>query len=186
MKTRLIPITILVLALALPGAAYTQEADPVAVVSAMYEAFNAGDIDAFVAFYAKDAVIDIVPFGTHTGQEEIRAWAEGLMALNAEMELEVLQVDGNTVTVRSWYVDDQWRPLGIVLEAVEELTVQDGRITADIWTTTEESLAEVQAAMAALPETGGAPFPTYALVMALGGLGILGGLGLRRTSGRAQ
>ena len=178
MKTRLIAITTLVVMLALPVALYAQETDPVAVVTAMYEAFNAGDIDAFVALYADDAVIDIVPFGTHTGQEEIRVWAEGLMALNAEMKLEILQVDGNTVTVKSWYLDDDWRALGIVLEAIEELTVQDGKITADIWTTTEESLAEVQAAMATLPETGGVAFPTYALVMALGGLAILGGLGL--------
>jgi LPXTG-motif cell wall-anchored protein len=33
--------------------------------------------------------------------------------------------------------------------------------------------------MAALPETGGAAFPSYALAMALGGLAILGGLGLK-------
>ena len=155
MKTRLIAVATLIVVLALPGALYAQETDPVAVVNAMYEAFNAGDIDAFLALYTDDAVIDIVPFGTHTGQEEIRAWAEGLMALNAEMKLELLQVDGNTVSVKSWYSDDDWRPLGIVLEATEELTVQDGKITADIWTTTEESLAEVQAAMATLPQRQG-------------------------------
>jgi hypothetical protein len=179
MKTRLIAVATLILVLAVPGALYAQETDPVAVVNAMYEALNAGDIDAFLAQYAEDAVIDIVPFGTHTGHEEIRVWAEGLMALNAEMKLEILQVDGNTVTAKSWYSDDDWKALGIVLEATEELTVQDGKITADIWTTTEESLAEVQAAMATLPETGGVALPTYALAMALGGLGILGGLGLK-------
>jgi limonene-1,2-epoxide hydrolase len=179
MKTRLIAIATLVVVLALPGALYAQEADPVAVVNAMYEALNAGDIDAFVALYAEDAVIDIVPFGAHAGHEEIRTWADGLMALNAEMKLELLQVEGNTVTLKSWYEDDDWRALGIVLEAVEEVSVQDGKITADIWTTTEETLAEVQAAMAALPETGGAAFPGNALAVALGGLAVSGGLGLK-------
>jgi hypothetical protein len=186
MKTRLIAVATLIVVLALPGALYAQETDPVAVVNAMYEAFNAGELDAFLALYTDDAVIDIVPFGTHTGQEEIRAWAEGLMALNAEMKLELLQVDGNTVTVKSWYEDDDWRALGIVLEATEELSVQDGKITADIWTTTEESLAEVQAAMATLPQTGGVALPTHALVMALGGLGILSGLGLKLSRRRPQ
>jgi hypothetical protein len=168
----------LALMLALPLALYAQETDTVAVVTAMYEAFNAGDIDAFLTLYAEDAIIDIVPFGAHSGHEEIRTWAEGLMALNAEMELEILHVDGNTVTVKSWYSDDDWRALGIVLEAVEELTVQDGKISVDTWITTDETLAEVQTAMAALPETGGVAFPTYAPVMVLGSLGILVGIGL--------
>jgi limonene-1,2-epoxide hydrolase len=177
-KKLLITMMALALMLALPLALYAQETDSVAVVTAMYEALNAGDIDAFLTLYAEDAIIDIVPFGAHSGHEEIRTWAEGLMALNAEMELEILQVDGNTVTVRSWYSDDDWRALGIVLEAVEELTVQDGKISVDTWITTDETLAEVQAAMATLPETGGVAFPTYAPVMVLGSLGILVGIGL--------
>jgi hypothetical protein len=61
---------------------------------------------------------------------------------------------------------------------MEEYVVQDGKITSYTWTPTEETVAKLQAAMAALPETGGVVFPTYALIMALGGLGILSGLGL--------
>ena len=177
-KKLLITLMAFAVTLALPLALYAQETDTVAVVTAMYEALNAGDIDAFMALYAEDAIIDIVPFGTHSGHEEIRAWAEGLIELNAEMELEILQVDGDRVTVKSWYADDDWRALGIVLEAVEELTVQDGKISVDTWITTDETLAEVQAAMATLPDTGGVATPTYAPVMALGRLGILVGIGL--------
>ena len=43
---------------------------------------------------------------------------------------------------------------------------------------TPESLAKMEAAMAALPETGGVAFPSYALAMALGGLALVGGLSL--------
>jgi hypothetical protein len=177
-KKLLIAMTAFAVMLALPLAVCAQETDPVAVVTAMYDALNAGDIDAFLALYAEDAIIEIVPFGAHTGHEEIRMWAEGLMELNADMELEVLQVDGNVVTAKSWYSDDDWRAMGIVLEAVEELTVEDGKITVDTWVTTDETLAAVEAAMAALPETGRVATPTYTPLMALGVLGILAGIGL--------
>jgi hypothetical protein len=110
--------------------------------------------------------------------EEIRAWMEGLLPLNPQMEFEILQVEGDAVTLKSWYTDDDFRALGIVLEATEVIVVQDGKIASDTWTVTDESMAELQAAMAALPESGGDPFPSPALLMALGGLAILGGLGL--------
>lgn len=193
MKTHLIATTILVLALALPVALYAQETDPAAVITAFYEAFNAGDIDAFVAFYADDAVQAIEPsppFGTYVGHDEIRAWAEGYMAVNGQMEFEILQVEGDTITVKSRYWDDDIRALGIAyLEAIEVTTIQGGKIVADTYTVTEESMAEFQAAMAALPQTGG-PSATGTLPMWLGvgGLLLLAlglGVGLRRTSGRA-
>jgi limonene-1,2-epoxide hydrolase len=186
MKTRLIAITTLVVMLALPLALYAQETDPAAVVTAAYEAWNAGDVDAYVALMADDAVVDMPSFGTHTGLEEIRAWMEGLLPLNPQMEFEILQVEGDAVTLKSWYTDDDFRALGIVLEATEVIVVQDGKITSDTWTVTDESMAELQAAMAALPETGGDPFPTHALLMALGGLAILGGLGLGQLRRRSH
>jgi len=189
MKTHLIAITTLVLVLALPVTLYAQETDPAAVVTASYEAFNAGDIDAFVAFYADDAVEAIEPsppFGTYVGHEEIRAWAEGLMALNAGMEVvEILEVEGDTISVKSRYWDDDIRALGIAyLEAIEVTTLQGGKIVADTYTVTEESMAEFQAAMAALPQTGGpSPIATLPSWLGVGGLLLLAlgvGLGLRR------
>jgi ketosteroid isomerase-like protein len=180
MKTRLIAMTMLVGMLALPLALYAQETDPAAVVTAYYEAALAGDIDAYLALVADDAVVVIPGFGTYTGLEEIRAWMEGLSALNAHSEYEILQVEGDTVTLRTTYTDDDFRALGVVLEADEVIVVQDGKVTSDTWTITDESMAELQAAMAALPQTGGDPYPSYALLMALGGLAIFGGLGLER------
>jgi hypothetical protein len=46
------------------------------------------------------------------------------------------------------------------------------------WTITDESFAKLQAAVAALPETGRVATPTYAPVMVLGSLRILAGIGL--------
>jgi len=197
MKTHLIAITTLVLVLALPVALYAQETDPAAVVTALYEAFNAGDIDAFVACYADDAVEAVEPsppFGTYVGHEEIRAWAEPLIALNGQMEFEILQVEGDTITVKSRYWDDDIRALGIAyLEAIEVTTIQGGKIVADTYTVTEESMAEFQAAMAALelPETGVGPPPTERLPswVGVGGLLLLAlglSLGLLRASSRSR
>ena len=123
MKTGLIAIATLVAMLALPLALYAQETDPAAVVTAAYEAWNAGDVDAYVALVADDAVVDMPGFGTYAGLEEIRAWMEGLVPLNPYMGFEILQVEGDTVTVKSTYTDDDFRALGIVLEATEVVVV---------------------------------------------------------------
>lgn len=179
MKTRVIAIITLAVTLAFPLALYAQETDPAAVVIAAYEAWNAGDVDAYMALVADDAVVDMPGFGTHAGREEIRAWMEGLVPLNPQMEFEILQMDGDTVTLRSWYTDDDFRALGIVLEARETIVVQDGKMMSDTWIVTDESMAELQAAMATLPQTGGEPFSSHALLMVLGGLAVMAGLGMK-------
>lgn len=187
MKTRLITITTLVLVLALPVALYAQETDPAAVVTADAEALNAGDVDAAMALWADDAVVKLVPAlppgspDTYTGAEQIRAWLESLVAMNFEIEVEILQVEGNTVTTLTKTWVDPTREMGVApLVATEVYTVQDGKIKGLTWTISDESLAALQAAMAALPVTGGDVPSGYnsALLMALGGLAILGGLGL--------
>jgi ketosteroid isomerase-like protein len=175
MKKRLISLAVLVVLLVLPTALYAQETEPEAVVTAVFEAINAGDIEAALAYYADDAVVEIVPFATHTGIEEIRAYFEGNAELNAALEYENFQVEGDTVTVTVRYTDDDLRALDLNLEGIEVVTLQDGKIVAETWTATDETMAALEAAMAALPETGGEILPIHALVIALGGLSIAGG-----------
>ena len=181
MKTHLIAITTLVLVLALPVALYAQKTDPAAVVTAVYEAFNAGDVDAVKALYADDAVVHFPDWDeTYTGAEEIHPWVEELVAASFAVEVESLQVEEDTITATISAWADPSRELDIApLVSTDVCTVKDGRIASQTSTLTEESQAKLMAAMAALPETGGAAFPTYALIMALGGLAILGGLGLQ-------
>lgn len=179
MRTRLMAITVLALILALPGALLAQESDPEAVIRSVYEALNAGDVEAALAIFADDAVLDLGAFGRFSGKEELRASFEREVSLNAHWELEDAQVEGNTVTFTSRYTSDDMRALGVTLEATEVVTIQDGLIVTDTWTITEESIAELQAAMATLPQTGGAVFPFHVVAMALGGLAVCGGLGLR-------
>ena len=178
-------MTALVVMLALPAALYAQETDPASVVIADAEAISAGDIDAAMALWADDAVVKLVPPippdspDTYTGKAELRAWFESLVAMNFKIEVEILQVEGDTVTALAKTWVDPTREMGVApLVATEVYTVHDGKIKGLTWTLSDESLANLQAAMAALPESGGDAFPTYALVMALAGLAIVGGIGL--------
>ena len=103
------------------------------------------------------------------------------------MEVTVLSVEGNTVTVESRVWQSDTRALGVApLVATEVCVVEDGKIKSMTWTMSDESLAALGAALAALPETGGGTFPAYAWVVALGGLAVAGGLGIEYLRRRAQ
>jgi LPXTG-motif cell wall-anchored protein len=188
MKTRVISLVVLValvVLLALPMSVSAQETDPEALLTTIYETLVAGDFEGVLSYYADDAVLTLVPIATYTGKEEIRTYFEEFEAGNATLEVEILQVEGDTVTSRTWYSNDDLRALGLTLESIDEITFQDGKIVTETATLTDESLAALQAAMATLPETGGETLPFYALVMILGGLVVSCGLGvgfLRRRS----
>ncbi|NIN64529.1 MAG: DUF4440 domain-containing protein [Anaerolineae bacterium] len=191
MKRLVIAVTVIVVMLVLPGALSAQESDPVAVVTALYEAVNAGDVEAALALYSDDAVIymPVPPPGmpdTYTGKEEVRAWIENEVARNTEYVLLATQVDGTTVVATTSVADDVLRSFGLTsLEQTDEFTIQDGKVTARTHAFTEESLATLGAAAAALPETGGLGLAGM-LPFWLGAGGLLIatlGLGLRRLSG---
>lgn len=125
------------------------------LVGTLEEALNAGDVNAAMALFTADAVVKLVPAlppgspDTFTGAEEIRAWFEELVAMNFEIGIEVLQVEGDTVTTRTSTWVDATREMGVApLVATEVYTVQDGKIKGFTWTISDESLAKVQAAMA--------------------------------------
>ena len=182
MKKLLMIMVALVIILALPLMLNAQEADPAKVVTDHVEVFKTGDLDAALTYFADDAVYRLEFMDeTYTGKDEIRAWWDDLAAQNFDIEIEVVKVEEDTVTTNTKTWVDFTRELGIApLEATEVYIVQDGKIVSGTWTPTEESIAKLQAAMApeALPESGGATFPTYVAVLTLATLAILGGLGL--------
>ena len=194
MKTRLIFSIIFIAMLILPGTLNAQTMTPEEVVTAMIEAENAGDLEAQIALFADDAVYAILPPPPDmpepiVGTDAIRARRAGVAAVNGESSTEITQVDGNIVTTLSRYSDDGIKSMGLdYIEGVEEYVIEDGKITSYTWTMTDESLAKLQAAMPpeTLPESGSTAFPTFTLVLTLGGLAILGGVGvvLRRRHAR--
>jgi uncharacterized protein (TIGR02246 family) len=72
-------------------------------------AFNAGDLDAFVAVYDDDATLMVPPDGTRvSGKAEIRRHSEPLFALRPAAEIKViekLETDGLALTLANWTLD---------------------------------------------------------------------------------
>jgi hypothetical protein len=184
---------VLVVVLALPLALYAQETDPLSVVDAWHDALNAYDIDTALSYLADGAVITFVPplaeSGVFSGQEEIRGLYEGFVAANFACTLSDCRVDGETVTCINTYTDDGLQAMGVDLIEGEWLgIVRDGKIQSYTFTITPESLAKFPPAPEAMPVAGGPAPSSYSptLLIALGGLAILGGLGLLRRSSRQR
>jgi ketosteroid isomerase-like protein len=184
-------VVVLVALMALPLALHAQEADPRAVIEALLERFDARDWDGWLSLFADDAVYNLVMGSdtvTMTGKAEIRAWLDSMKTdPELRLEAEIISVEGETVTleVKTWM--EYSVQLGIApVVATEVVTVRDGKIQSSTWTMSEESLAALAAAMAALPETGGGVFPLQAAMVGLGGLAVAGGLGLERLRRRSQ
>lgn len=189
MKAWLIAILILVSALTLVPSARAQDSDPQAVVKALEAAANNHDLEAAVALFTDDAVIQIRPEaagGTYTGKQQIRQWFEGLYATNFRITVNIDNVQGDTVTTRSTISSDALRGLGLVsLEGIEQYTVQNGKLTALTFTYTDESLARLQAAIAqqaapqALPQTAAPPVLPALWLLLLASVAVLTGAALR-------
>lgn len=200
MKTKMLVLTVFVQVLVLPVALHAQEADPVSMITSWNDAMNAYNADAALAFLADDAYIQLVPppmeghDGVFRGKEEIRAWWENLYSLNGASTVSNCQVEAETVTCLLNYTDDSLKALG--LDSIDNefvVIVREGKIQNYTATMTDESVAALMAAVAAMepetmPETGGEAVPAYAVLMVLGGLAALGGLGLvpRPFSGRGR
>lgn len=94
-------------------------------VQAQLEAFNAHDIDAFVATYARDAVITGVSAEPITGTADIRAFYEPRLrnpALSCEIE-ETVSFGSRWVVAR-----EQVITAGVTTETIATFDVVDGLI----------------------------------------------------------
>ena len=136
---------------------------PAAVVLAGVEPLNAGDVEGALAYWADDATVRLVGVppdvpDTYTGKEQVRAWFKDLVAAHFEIQVEVLKVEGDTVTTNTQTWQDTTRALGVApLVATEVYVIEGGTIASLTWTISDESLARLQAAMAPAVE----PTATY-------------------------
>ena len=186
MRVRMAAVAVSLVLLALPGVLCAQEPDPMSIVNAWLAALNAGDIDGALSYVADDAVVTIVPLqpgtsGVFTGKEEIRGWYRTIVGEHGVTTLSDCHVDGETVTCVNTYAADSITAMGLDSLVAEWVAVlRDGKFQSYSWTITEESLAELMAAMPpqGMPETGGTAVLPYAVVAVFGGLVCIGGLGL--------
>ena len=131
-----------------------QSSSPEEVVLAQMEPWNSGDAEAAMDLYADDASVSIQPAlppgapNEHSGKAELRAWFDELTAMNFEIQIEVVEVDGNTVTTQTKTWADPTLELGVApLVATEVYTVEDGKIAGWTWSLSAESLAAIETAM---------------------------------------
>lgn len=129
--------------------------DPMAVVQALNDTCNSGDVEGVLDLFTDDAVVKNQPppspadSGVYTGKQEIRGWFEPQIQRHLHVESRNYRVSGDTVTWRTVVTEDELRQMGIDdFEVTAEATVQNGKITSFTVTPTPETLSKVQAAMA--------------------------------------
>ncbi|MDJ0767586.1 MAG: nuclear transport factor 2 family protein [Ilumatobacter sp.] len=114
------------------------------------EPWNSGDLDAALDFYADGATVSLeglegaFPAEHYVGRAELAGWFEELQAGNFQVDVEVVDVDGNLVTTETKTWLDETRAAGLApLIATEVYTVEDGKIQSKTWALTEESKAAI-------------------------------------------
>jgi len=121
---------------------------PGQVAAQLAEAVNAQDLDGALALFAEGAVVGSGGPAPFTGKAEIQGWLEGMFADNFKLDIDILEVDGDTLIEQDVMRMDSLRDLGVpFLEGTSEITVQGGKITALNFTFSDESLAKLQIAV---------------------------------------
>jgi hypothetical protein len=142
---------------------------PSAVVVAFTEAINGGDLQAAMALLHEGLYAELAPtllpgFASVSGakKEDVNAWMEEAIALNTQIETEILSEEGRQVTARSRITSDYLQELDAAPLVVNEIfKVQDGQvqswsrtITASSVEKLQEGLAELGVPAAIAPEPG--------------------------------
>ena len=140
-------------------AAFMTGMEAEATVQALADALNAGDVDAAVALIADNAIFDMADGEPLNGADQFRELFDYLVAGHFRIEATPKNTDGGTVTTdtKTW---GDGIPGGGPNIATEVYVVEDGKITSITWTPTEETIANLTAAM----EASATPEPIKAAV----------------------
>lgn len=118
--------------------AIAQESAAEDVIIGIYDAYNAGDVDALLDYYAEDAYIDFTYGDIYTGHDEIEEWLLDEMDAGGYIEYEILDSDDSTVEAFTSYTNDL---LSYALDATEVFVLEDGLVLAHSWLPTDETVA---------------------------------------------
>jgi ketosteroid isomerase-like protein len=156
MKKYLVAIIMAMLTiwLALSNQALAQQpVEPLTVMQAYDVALSTGDVEAALALFADDAVLNVRQ-GQLIGKEQIRTWLAQVVAQNSRIEVVDRQVEGDKVTWRTlFFRKDIESSQNEPLEANAEAIVQDGQIKSFSSLFTPEAQARLDAALPAQAET---------------------------------
>ena len=115
------------------------EIQAVEIITAVNEAWNAGDVDTLKALFAADAEVCFPDWGEEctSGAEEIGQWIEELVDLNFVIEPQSLEIEGGIVTAVAEVWADPSRAMEIApLVTTDTYTLKDGQIITRLlrWT----------------------------------------------------
>jgi hypothetical protein len=129
----------------------TQAADPLAVMTAMTAAVSRQDIETALTYFADTAVVHLPgqrrPM--YSERDAIVTWLQRDAAHHTRVEMQDVQVVGNTLTGTSIVSDDNLRNIALPhITGPTQMTVEDGKITSLTFTLDAESEAKINAAEA--------------------------------------
>lgn len=137
------------------SAAIAQESSPETIYRAAYDAFNAGDMETAMAFFADDVVavllppppgVDVATIGKDKFEELMADVVEGGM----QWELSNFHINGDTASYNvSLAIDDFLADYNVYpLEFTGFVVIRDGLILSEVWAMDPSSLARIEKAMA--------------------------------------
>lgn len=132
------------------------QAPSLTVANTYMDAVVRNDTDAMVASLSEDMVmvVDGGPFfhNEFAGKEDLRQYMESNAASGFRLELTGDPVvAGNQVTYPDRFAMDVFRDVGVEwINGADVVTVENGKVTRDVWTMDEASIQELGAAFAAL------------------------------------
>lgn len=142
--------------LALGWITITAEAqqDVVALLQSYEEAFNSGDIDAVMDFFAEDATLTVAGMATLKGKEQIRGWHEYEFALNGQViPTADFRVEDGTIITGFATADDLTRALGVgALQGTSRFRFTDGLIQSKTIQLTATDMRKFGQAFSRLPQ----------------------------------
>lgn len=148
--TRLTAFTLLALLL-VPTMAFAQSSatDPLSVYNAYIAAYNKGDVDQAVGFFADNATAKVTPappnLGSFSGKDQLRTWTQAAVASHSNLQpVGSYTVTGDKVSGIMRLTSDDWKKRGLDhLDSNFEATVTNGKITTLNLSGTPETLANL-------------------------------------------
>jgi hypothetical protein len=132
------------------------QAPPLAVGNKYMDAVVRNDTEAMIATISDDMamIVDGGPFfhNEMSGKEALREYSQGNVTTGFRLELTGDPVvAGNQLTYPDRFAMDAFRDLGVEwINGVDVVTIENGKVTRDVWTIDEASVQQLAAVFAAL------------------------------------
>lgn len=133
--------------------------DVIALIDAFDARWNAHDLEGVLSYFTEDSVVRFVPpppdGGVYTGLAQIRGFVQTHLP-GFHVEARNHRISGEKVTWDATASADSFRQMGLdQADGTAEAIIQDGKVKSFTYTLSPETVARLQAAMAAAQQRGG-------------------------------